>query len=95
VKIGITVLVTGILFVVALALGAQNGELVSVDFLVAQSQLRLSWVMSGAFISGFALSTFSLAILYSRTKLQASRLRRRVQKQEQELAKLRSQLAGE
>lgn len=94
-KKGIIALIIAVLFVAALALGAQNGQIVSVNILVAELELRLSWLMSGTFLGGFVFACLALFIFYSRSRLQTARLRRRLNKKEQELLKLREQLAGE
>jgi len=79
-----------IIFVVALALGSQNQEIVNFNYLIAQGQFSLAMLLGAGFGGGFVLGWFILAFLYLKTKLERNRLMKKVKKQQQEIDKLRA-----
>lgn len=79
-----------ILFVIALAVGAENDQLVTVHYLISQSALRLSSVMATMFIIGFVVACLSLGYFYGKARLQLLRLRRQYRKQQRELEQIHS-----
>ncbi|GAA0344653.1 hypothetical protein GCM10009092_06370 [Bowmanella denitrificans] len=62
-KLILSLLLALALFLLALAIGAQNDQLVQVNYLIAQSQLRLSSLMAVMFVAG-ALSCLLLCVLW-------------------------------
>jgi putative membrane protein len=81
-----------VLFVTALAMGAQNDELVRVNYLIAESEMRLSWLMAGLFIAGFITCLLFLLAFYTRIRLERAALRRRLAKQQKQLNKLQDEM---
>jgi putative membrane protein len=73
------------LFLVALALGAQNQETVTFNYLLAQDEFRLSWLLGIVFVAGFILAWLILGSLHLKAKLQVRRLNKRLKKYEPQL----------
>ena len=85
--IGIVLLV--LCFLITLALGAQNQEVVHFNYLVAQGEFRLSLLLGVVFGTGFALDWLICGMLYLKARMSAAMLKKQVNKQRQELDKLR------
>ncbi|MEZ8143090.1 hypothetical protein A1OO_05455 [Enterovibrio norvegicus FF-33] len=85
--IGIVLLV--LCFLITLALGAQNQEVVHFNYLVAQGEFRLSLLLGVVFGTGFALGWLICGMLYLKARMSAAMLKKQVNKQRQELDKLR------
>ncbi|MDD1794828.1 lipopolysaccharide assembly protein LapA domain-containing protein [Enterovibrio makurazakiensis] len=85
--IGIVLLV--LCFLITLALGAQNQEVVNFNYLVAQGEFRLSLLLGVVFGSGFALGWLICGMLYIRAKMSVAMMKKQVNRQRQELDKLR------
>lgn len=77
-------------FVVALALGSQNQEMVNFNYLVAQGEFRLSWLFGAVFGMGFILGWIICGLLYLKAKMSTSMLKKQLHRQQQELDKLRT-----
>ncbi len=77
-------------FVVALALGSQNQETVNFNYLLAQSEFRLSWLLGVFFGTGFIFGWLICGLLYLKAKMSISMLKKQVTRQRQELDKLRT-----
>ncbi|KXF82185.1 LapA family protein [Enterovibrio coralii] len=86
--IGIILLVVS--FLVALALGTQNQEVVNFNYLLAQGEFKLSLLLGIVFGTGFLLGWLICGMLYLKARMSASMLRKQVNKQRQELDKLRT-----
>lgn len=84
-----------VFFVLALAIGAQNDQLVSIHYLVASSDLRVSWLMAIMFIIGFVVACLGLGFFYTKTRLQLMSLRRKLRKQQRELEQAKSIQSGD
>lgn len=92
--IGILVLVI-VLFVIALAVGAQNDQLIQVHYLVAEGKLRISRLMAIMFILGFIVACLGLGFFYLKVRLQLLNYRRQLKKQQRELQQLQSHPSGD
>lgn len=77
-------------FVIALALGSQNQEMVNFNYLLAQGEFRLSWLLSIVLGIGFVFGWFFCGALYIKEKMMTAILKKQVVKQRQELDKLRT-----
>ncbi|GGD53049.1 lipopolysaccharide assembly protein LapA domain-containing protein [Lacimicrobium alkaliphilum] len=55
-KLILALLLALLVFLLALALGAQNDQLIRVNYLIAQSQLPLSALMAICFVGGVAVT---------------------------------------
>ncbi|OEE80028.1 LapA family protein [Vibrio genomosp. F6] len=68
------------LFLIALALGAQNQEVVTFNYLVAQGNFNLSTLLGVIFVSGFGLGWLVFGSLHLKSQLQIRRLRKQLNK---------------
>ncbi|MCW8327342.1 lipopolysaccharide assembly protein LapA domain-containing protein [Photobacterium sp. SDRW27] len=87
----LSILVLVVCFLVTLALGAQNQQLVNFDFLVAQGEFQLSTLLGIAFGSGFAIGWLICGMLYLKARFSKNRLSKKVEKQQKELNQLRAE----
>ncbi|ATF10351.1 LapA family protein [Candidatus Enterovibrio altilux] len=86
--IGIVILV--LCFFITLALGAQNQEIVKINYLVAQGEFKLSLLLGVIFGTGFTLGWLICSIPYLKVCMSAAILKKQVNKQRKELDKLRT-----
>lgn len=77
-------------FVVALTLGSQNQEMVNFNYLVAQGNFKLSWLLGMVFGIGFMLGWLICGMLYLKERMSRMMLKKQVNKQRQELDNLRT-----
>lgn len=77
-------------FVVALTLGSQNQEIVNFNYLVAQGNFKLSWLLGMVFGIGFMLGWLICGMLYLKERMSRMMLKKQVNKQRQELDNLRT-----
>ncbi len=68
------------LFFVALALGAQNQEIVTFNFLIAKGEFHLSWLLGIVFATGFVIAWLIFGSLHLRSKLKIRRLTKQLEK---------------
>ncbi|ELR67494.1 Inner membrane protein yciS [Photobacterium marinum] len=87
----LSILVLVVCFLVTLALGAQNQQLVNFDFLIAQGEFQLSTLLGIAFGAGFAIGWLICGTLYLKARFSKNRLSKKVQKQQKELDQLRAE----
>ncbi|EIV8653323.1 DUF1049 domain-containing protein [Vibrio parahaemolyticus] len=71
-----------VLFLVALALGSQNQELVTFNYLLAKGEFHLSTLLSVVFVVGFAVAWVIFASIQLKTQLQVRRLKKKLKKYE-------------
>lgn len=76
----IKIIIVIALFLIALALGAQNQEIVTFNYLIAQNHLHLSTLLGGVFIVAFGLSWLIFGSLYFKSKLTIVRLKKQLAK---------------
>lgn len=75
---------------VALALGASNEQIIDVNYLVAQSPVKLTHLVIGALAIGFAAALVMMGAVLFKLKLTVRRLSRKSERQHTELEKLRT-----
>ncbi len=80
-KIIKTILVIA-LFLIALALGAQNQEIVSFNYLLAKGEFHLSTLLGVVFVAGFTLAWLIVGSIQLKSKLTIRRLNRKLKKTE-------------
>ncbi|CAM2899822.1 lipopolysaccharide assembly protein LapA domain-containing protein [Vibrio neptunius] len=68
------------LFLIALALGSQNQEVVKFNYLLAQSEFHLSTLVGVVFVAGFVLAWIIFGSLHLRSQQQLRKLRKQVKK---------------
>ncbi len=82
-------------FLVALAIGAQNQEVVNFNYLIAQGEFKQSILLGIVFGAGFIFGWVICGFLYLKSRMTATMLRKQVNRQSQEMKKLRSDLIKE
>ena len=70
------------LFLIALALGSQNQEIVTFNYLLAKGEFHLSTLLGVVFVVGFALAWVIFASIQFKTQLQVRRLKKKLKKYE-------------
>ena len=68
------------LFLVALALGSQNQELVTFNYLIAKGEFHLSTLLGGVFLVGFVFAWVIFGSVLLKTRLQVHRLKKKLKK---------------
>lgn len=69
------------LFLIALALGAQNQAVVTFNYLIAQGEFHLSTLLGTVFVSGFLLACLLSSSFYFKSQLQVRKLNKQLKKQ--------------
>ncbi|EKO3607809.1 lipopolysaccharide assembly protein LapA domain-containing protein [Vibrio metschnikovii] len=77
----IKIIVLLALFLIALALGAQNQAIVTFNYLLAQGEFHLSTLLGGVFVTGFLVAWILFGGLYLKAKLEIRKLNRKIAKQ--------------
>ncbi|MCG3728021.1 LapA family protein [Vibrio cincinnatiensis] len=77
----IKILVLLALFLFALALGSQNQELVTFNYLLAQGEFHLSTLLGSVFVAGFLIAWLILGSFYLKSQLEVRKLNRKLKKQ--------------
>lgn len=71
-----------IVFIIALALGAQNQVLVEFNYLIAKSDFHLAWLLGGVFVFGFFVSWLIFGSLHLKANIKARRLAKKLKQYE-------------
>ncbi|KIE91139.1 hypothetical protein AP518_00892 [Actinobacillus pleuropneumoniae] len=82
------ILITLAVIIVAITIGANNDQLITFNYVIAQSELRLSTLVAILFGFGLILGWLITGIFYLRIKLQNITLNRRVRRQAQQITEL-------
>jgi len=72
-----------ILFVVALAFGAQNSQVLEVDFLVTKQQINLGTLMALFVGAGFVFGVLCMLLSRWRLQLRIRKLRKQLQQRQE------------
>lgn len=76
-------------FLIALALGTQNQDIVNFNYLIAQGDIRLSSLIGIFFGAGFILGWLFCGALYFKVRMSNIMLKKQVNRQREELDNLR------
>ncbi|MCL9783038.1 lipopolysaccharide assembly protein LapA domain-containing protein [Vibrio sp. S4M6] len=76
----IKIIIVVALFLIALALGAQNQSIVTFNYLIAQGEFHLSALLGIVFVIGFLVSLLIFGSLHLKSKLQVRKLNRQLKK---------------
>lgn len=76
-KVFITLVCLILLLILAILIGAQNDQLVTVNYLVAQSKVKLSVLMAIMMLIGIAFSLLAFSLFWVRVKWRLSMLERK------------------
>ncbi len=71
-----------ILFVIALALGAQNQVSVEFNYLIAKGEFHLAWLLGSVFVLGFVISWFIFGSLHIKANLKVRKLTKKLKQYE-------------
>lgn len=85
----LTILITVLFFVVAVILGLKNQQLVTLHFLIAQNELRLSTLLAIIFGMGFFVAALCFSYFHIALKITNGRLRKINNKQHKIIDDLR------
>lgn len=88
VKYILGILIVIALIIVAVTIGANNDQLITFNYIVAQSELRLSTLVAILFGLGLILGWLVTGIFYLKVKFQNITLNRRVKRQSQQITEL-------
>lgn len=69
------------LFLVALALGSQNQEIVTFNYLLAQGEFHLSTLLGSVFVIGFLIAWLIFGSMHLKSQLEIRKLNRKLKKQ--------------
>ena len=73
-----------LLLIIALIVGAQNEQVVEVNYLLAKSQLTVSALMAFLLISGFVLGALAFSVVWFKLKWQNNQLQKKLNQQKPE-----------
>ncbi|QIW15966.1 hypothetical protein A4G20_06285 [Pasteurellaceae bacterium RH1A] len=76
------------IILVTVTIGANNDQLITVNYIVAKSELRLSSLVAILFGFGLLLGWFITGFFYLKLKVQNMALNRRVKRQAQQINEL-------
>ncbi len=76
----IKIVVVLALFLIALALGSQNQEVVTFNYLLAQGEFPLSILLGSVFVIGFVLAWVIFGSLHFKSQLKVRKLNRQLKK---------------
>ncbi|PKF62906.1 DUF1049 domain-containing protein [Psychromonas sp. psych-6C06] len=86
----LTIMLIVLLFAIAIILGLKNQQLVNINYLLAQSEMRLSTLLAINFLLGFVVSACFGSLFYLRLMIKNRQLRKLNKKQRKELNLLRT-----
>lgn len=81
----LTISITALLFVMAVVMGLKNQQMVTINFLIAQSDLRLSTLLALVFSLAFTTASCIASYFYFTLKLKNHTLRKSNSKLQREL----------
>ncbi len=70
------------LFLVTLALGAENQQVVTFNYLLAKGEFHLSTLLGVVFVAAFGIAWLIFGTMYLKAQLKIKRLNRKMKKQQ-------------
>ena len=86
----LTLIITLTLAIVGVTIGANNDQIINVNYVIAKSEIRLSTLVAILFGFGFLLGWLVTGIFYLRLKLRNAGLNRLLKRQTQQINELES-----
>ncbi len=86
----ITLIITIVLFLVAIVIGLKNQQIVNLNYIVAQSEIRLATLLAIIFAIGFVASAVIATLFYVKLKIKNRQLLKMTKRQDKELEQLRA-----
>ena len=74
------------IFVISVTLGAQNDQLVTFNYLLAQGEFRISTLLAVLFAGGFAIGWLICGLFWLRVRVSLARAERKIKSLEQQIA---------
>lgn len=74
------------IFVISVTLGAQNDQLVTFNYLLAQGEFRISTLLAVLFAVGFAIGWLVCGLFWLRVRVSLLRAERKIKRLEHQLA---------
>lgn len=78
-------LVVLVVLVISITLGAQNDQVVTFNYLLAQGDYRVSTLLAVLFATGFVLGWVICGLFYLRVRLSLGRAQRKIKRLEQQI----------
>lgn len=88
IKYILAILVILSVVIVGVTIGANNDQMITFNYIIAKSELRLSTLVAILFGLGLILGWLVTGIFYVKVKVQNMALNRRVKRQTQQIAEL-------
>ncbi|WP_078236099.1 LapA family protein [Haemophilus paracuniculus] len=88
IKYILAILVILSVVIVGVTIGANNDQMITFNYIIAKSELRLSTLVAILFGTGLILGWLVTGIFYLKVKVQNMALNRRVKRQTQQIAEL-------
>jgi len=85
----LTLIIAISLFAIAIILGLKNQQLINVNYLIAENEIRLATLLALIFLLGFIIAFLFSGFFYLKLKMKNRQLRKSYNKQCKELAQLR------
>ena len=74
------------IFVISVTLGAQNDQLVTFNYLLAQGEFRISTLLAVLFAAGFAIGWLICGLFWLRVRVSLVRAERKIKRLEHQIA---------
>ena len=82
------------IFVISVTLGAQNDQLVSFNYLLAQGEYRVSSLLAVLFAAGFAIGWLVCGLFWLKIRVSLARAERKIKRLEHQIAPASTTPAG-
>jgi len=86
----ITLVITILLFLIAIVVGLKNQQVVNINYIVAQSEIRLATLLAIIFVIGFVASGIIAMMFFLKLKIKNRQLLKMTKRQSKELNELRA-----
>ena len=91
----LTILITIVFLIIMIVLGLKNQQLVTVNYIIAQNELRLSTLLAIIFTLGFAGALSLASYFFLKLKMKNRKLHKLNAKQRKELNNVRDRISQE
>lgn len=91
----LTILITIAFLIIVIVLGLKNQQLVTVNYIIAQNELRLSTLLAIIFTLGFAGALSLASYFFLKLKMKNRKLHKLNAKQRKELNNVRDRISQE
>jgi putative membrane protein len=86
----LTLLSAVLLFAIAVVLGLKNQQVININYLIAENEIRLATLLAIIFMLGFVVANLITAFFYVKLRMKNRQLRKTNNKQRKELEQLRT-----